>query len=175
MQFGGKRKQIGFTIVELLIVIVVIAILAAVSIVAYRGVQNRANDSAVQNDLRNIAAKIKSQEVVSGTYPTGDAELTAVGFKVSKSAYSRGVNLGGNDWNLVYCWPQPAAQYRFALVAQSKSGKVFKWIGGTISEMPVAQFSGGSDVICTNAGSPIPDGYSRDWFFNMDVWQDYAG
>lgn len=41
----------GFTLIELLIVIVVIAILAAISVVAYSGIQNRANDSIVQQDL----------------------------------------------------------------------------------------------------------------------------
>ena len=47
----------GFTIVELLIVIVVIAILAAVSVVAYGGVQQRARDSerrAELNSLKNV-------------------------------------------------------------------------------------------------------------------------
>lgn len=34
-----KHRQVGFTIVELLIVIVIIAILAAISIVAYNGIQ----------------------------------------------------------------------------------------------------------------------------------------
>ncbi len=39
---GTPKRQTGFTIVELLIVIVVIAILAAISIVAYNGIQARA-------------------------------------------------------------------------------------------------------------------------------------
>ena len=52
-----KIKQSGFTIVELLIVIVVIAILAAISIVAYNGIQARGKTSAVQSLASSIAKK----------------------------------------------------------------------------------------------------------------------
>lgn len=49
-----QRAQHGFTIVELLIVIVVIAILAAISIVAYNGIQQRARDSRRAQDMSTI-------------------------------------------------------------------------------------------------------------------------
>ena len=48
------RKQKGFTIVELLIVIVVIAILATITIVAYNGVSQRAKESATQNAVSQV-------------------------------------------------------------------------------------------------------------------------
>lgn len=49
-----KQNQKGFTIVELLIVIVVIAILAAISIVAFTGIQQRGRDSGRASDVSNI-------------------------------------------------------------------------------------------------------------------------
>ncbi len=52
------KKQTGFTIVELLIVVVVIAILAAITIVAYNGIQNRAKSSALQSMVSQTAKKV---------------------------------------------------------------------------------------------------------------------
>lgn len=48
----------GFTIVELLIVITVIGILAAVSIVAYNGITNSARDASVLSDAESVAGEI---------------------------------------------------------------------------------------------------------------------
>jgi prepilin-type N-terminal cleavage/methylation domain-containing protein len=54
------HKRQGFTIVELLIVIVVIAILAAITIVAYNGIQNRSKSTQF---LAAIDAYIKAAEI----------------------------------------------------------------------------------------------------------------
>lgn len=65
-----KVDKTGFTIVELLIVIVVIAILATISIVAYNGIQNRGKGSAAQSLATSIDKKIEAWNAVIGTYPT---------------------------------------------------------------------------------------------------------
>ena len=62
------QKQTGFTIVELLIVIVVIAILAAITIVAYNGIQQRARDTQRKSDIANIAKALKLYAVDKGDY-----------------------------------------------------------------------------------------------------------
>lgn len=65
-----KSKQQGFTIVELLIVIVVIAILAAISIVAYTGIQNRARDTTVNQAAGQLKTKIEAWNGFKAVYPT---------------------------------------------------------------------------------------------------------
>lgn len=65
-----RKRQGGFTIVELLIVIVVIGILAAITIVAYNGIQQRANNSAVVAGARNTFNLIKSYKATYGSYPS---------------------------------------------------------------------------------------------------------
>ena len=61
-----QQKQTGFTIVELLIVIVVIGILAAITIVAYNGVQDRANKAKISSDIRQITSAIHAARQMEG-------------------------------------------------------------------------------------------------------------
>lgn len=71
---GHRRRQRsdrGFTIVELLIVIVVIAILAAITIVAYNGIQARSRDTIRINDLKQIQKVVELYKAENGSYPLG--------------------------------------------------------------------------------------------------------
>ncbi len=82
---GGRQlvNRRGFTIVELLIVIVVIAVLAAITIVAYNGIQNRAKAGAAQSAASQAAKKVLSYAVLnSDAYP---ADLSTAGVSASGS------------------------------------------------------------------------------------------
>lgn len=129
----------GFTIVELLVVVVVIAILASITIVSYNGITNRANDTAVQSDLRQFSQKMGMYVADRGAFE-GDASvavfstLETFGWKASKSAYATSPTV---ESNLIFChnyspsqvstdaWAStaPAGRGDWALVVKSKSGK----------------------------------------------------
>ena len=113
----AKQKS-GFTIVELLIVVVVIAILAAITIVAYNGIQARTTVAAIQSDIRGAMSKIETYKVLNNTYPDNtDAALIAVGFSISKGLYS---TTGGN---YLYCGSNTAPGY--VIVVLGKNGKTY--------------------------------------------------
>ena len=67
---SNTNNQKGFTIVELLIVIVVIAILAAITIVAYNGIQNRGKTAAGQSLANSIVKKAEAYNTIKSAYPT---------------------------------------------------------------------------------------------------------
>lgn len=72
-----KTKSQGFTIVELLIVVVVIAILAAITIVSYNGITNRANDSAAESLASTWRKKVELYYSENGRYPISMSEMSA--------------------------------------------------------------------------------------------------
>lgn len=88
---GGAKS--GFTIVELLIVIVVIGILAAITVVAYNGVKVRANDAQRRSDVASIAKMLNLYAVEHD----GDTLGTGSGC---------GADGNGNGW-----WDSTEAKY----------------------------------------------------------------
>jgi len=64
-----NRRVKGFTIVELLIVIVVISILALIVVATYNGVQNRARNSVRVSDIKTVQKLVEAYNAQNGTYP----------------------------------------------------------------------------------------------------------
>lgn len=97
----GARR--GFTIVELLIVVVVIAILAAVTIVSYAGITQRAKSAKIQQEVCQVANKIEEYYATNGVYPkTQSTTLTAGGGSVRVDANCTSPESAlvykGSDW-----------------------------------------------------------------------------
>lgn len=94
------EKQKGFTIVELLIVIVVIGILAAITIVAFNGVQDKAKAAAVQVDLNTAAKKLYEYSLTNSTTEQYPSALPATVTATSGNAYTYFPNLDLNTYCL---------------------------------------------------------------------------
>lgn len=78
-----KRTMSGFTIVELLIVIVVIGILAAITIVSYNGIQQRAYNTQVISGVSSYQKLIQAYYLLYGSYPVNSKELSGEGIAMS--------------------------------------------------------------------------------------------
>jgi len=153
MTFNNIKKERGFTIVELLIVIVVIGILAAITIVAYNGVQTRARNSAAQSAAENMAKKLEAFNAATGTYPVNgpntvttqlatqnESSLTGSGITVGTPTSA----IGSGTVQVKLC-----GSATLATGATATGYQVFRWdyTNNAIASTP--DESGGTTTVCT--------------------------
>ena len=76
MSLQQIKDQKGFTIVELLIVIVVIGILAAITIVAFNGIQERARNTTASEAATSISKKLQVAQTLDIALPADITDAT---------------------------------------------------------------------------------------------------
>lgn len=98
------KKQSGFTIVELLIVIVVIGILAAITIVAYNGIQARAHVASLQSDLDQAGKQLETYKLLTSSSSQYPPDLATANLKASTgTVYTYAALSPSSGVNTAYC------------------------------------------------------------------------
>jgi prepilin-type N-terminal cleavage/methylation domain-containing protein len=80
-----KKGQKGFTLIELMIVIAIIGILAAIAIPQFTAYRQRGFNAAAQSDLRNAATAQEAYYTDGQTYSSVTADLTTRGYTASSN------------------------------------------------------------------------------------------
>jgi len=86
-----NRSNKGFTLVEIMIVVVIIGLLAAMAIPAFQKVRQSSQDKAVMNNMRQLGAAADQYFLENGT---STAAITSL---VGSSAYIKALNTVANE------------------------------------------------------------------------------
>ena len=167
----------GFTIVELLIVIVIVGILAAISIITYSGIQNQAHETAVQTDLKNIGTILTQDQITSSTGQPATADSAGLTgkMKVSKSSYN---TVGMSSGMFAYCRNNEV----FAILARSKTNRTYMF-DSTSGSVRIVSNTGNLTTLCTDVArgniSAVSDGYAAVWIlhptaYSPDIWAPWV-
>jgi type IV pilus assembly protein PilA len=113
-----NRDEEGFTLIELMVVVLIIAILLAIAIPTFLGARERANDRAAQSSLRNALTAAKTMYTDSQNYTTA----TAASLQVIEPSLSFQTS-ASTDFKQVQVVPGSATLWSAA--ALSKSGVCF--------------------------------------------------
>jgi len=164
----------GFTIVELLIVIVIIGILAAIAYVGYGAVQNSAHDTAVKSDLQKIDDEFKLFALDNGgQFPDTLAELSTLDIKLTSKSYNT------SNFSNVYLCMNPA-DTEYAVISMSRSGKRFvvksetgvKEYAGTVLWSPTQDNRNTTCASIDSTYTEVPGGLTG---FRSGIWASWTG
>jgi prepilin-type N-terminal cleavage/methylation domain-containing protein len=164
--------QKGFTVTELLIVIVVIGIIAGLTVAGYSTFQKRAYDASVQSDLESISGQLEGYRVRIDSsspnveFPRTTTVLETLEIQASKTAYDTTIPL-----NMIYCLnttgTEPYQAYK--LVARSKSGAIFMMTQDGFQTHSLTASNLTSGLCATFGMSQVSNGMS-----SAGVWQTWV-
>lgn len=167
-----KRSSLrGFTVVELLIVIVVIAILAAITVVGFNGVRQNAVSTVAQNELGSIAKKLELYKADQGSFPSATQN------EEWKKILVESVGTIAGDKNYIMCRTANGSEYTVIAwkpVVSSVSpaiGEKYYYIGSSTGTIASTTWNGlgGAGTVANAACVATGFGTSNagSWSFNL--------
>lgn len=168
-KYTDISEKHGFTIVELLIVVVVIAILAAITIVSYNGITNRSNVSTAMSELSTIHKKFDIYKIDNGSYPTRSDDTSwkrllteSVGPLNGVKSYVICRNDSGSDYSVIAWRPLLAS-------TDTAAGKTMYVTSSSQDSVYTAIYpgQGSAGTVAQAACSSLGSGTNGSWSFQL--------
>ncbi len=155
---GDER---GFTLIELMVVVLIIAILIAIAIPTFLGARERAQDKAAQSSLRNGLTAAKTIYTDSETYADAvpSATNTALADTEPSLEFVPGADVSTGPKEVSVA---SSADNLIVMASLSKSGKCF-WVRDN-TQGPGSEFASVDGATACSAGSAEPTNWDGDGF-----------
>jgi len=128
MSWMRKRlnQEEGFTLIELMVVVLIIAVLVAIAVPSFLGFRNRAQDRSAQADLRNVLLSEKAHWTDNGAYTATEADLKVFepGIEIGVVAIGT-VTSAANAGEAHVTWTAGATEDVVCMYEYSDSGNLF--------------------------------------------------
>ncbi|GAA6152185.1 type II secretion system major pseudopilin GspG [Pseudoteredinibacter isoporae] len=123
------KKQVGFTLIEVMLVVVILGVLATLVIPNMVGQDEQARKAAAASDIRAIATALGNYRLDNFSYPSTDQGLAALveqpsGFPEAKNWRQKYLRKVPTDpWGNEYIYISPGAEGDFDLISFGRDGK----------------------------------------------------
>ena len=155
-----KHDREGFTIVELLIVIVVIAILAAITVVAFNGIRDRAQASQAAAQLDQARKKVRLYYTENSAYPS---TMAAAGVNDTNGTVYTITPIGSS-----YCISVSTSGKTYRVIGDSQDATIGACQAGTINLALNAAATSSLPAVSGRLISEVTNGITNGSYFESD-------